>query len=310
MDLAQLLAPPPISYIDQNVVPQGLRILVSTEQPQDNALVSRIDIPPSLNQLKISGGNRSAISSAVRSSLWLSANEALAYDQSAFAQLQGRPLQLMDRYTGGIPEESAKRFTPEAAALLRRVADQYIDYIRLIPTDGGTVAMWVINYESGTVMAVGETGRGEGSRKLSTTEFAFAIGIAELLGFYFFCASVDCELGAEKAHPFRCAGYASGAIFATAASMLVRGHLLHPHFDLPTIAESILTALHVNLVSHALLHKSPIEAILKSLGSSNNEAKMVVAACIAYFVAHLFGEPEARDPRYSRPPRPRRPPTQ
>lgn len=162
MDLAQLLAPPPASYHDPNVVPQGLRILVSTEQPQDNTLVSRIDIPPGLNQLRISGGNRSAVPSAVRSSLWLSVNEALAYDQSAFAQLQGRPLYLLDRHTGAgsIPEEIAKRFPAEAAARLRRVADQYIDYIRLVPTDGGSVAMWVINHGSGTVMAVDEMGRG------------------------------------------------------------------------------------------------------------------------------------------------------
>ncbi len=163
VDLAQLLAPPPASYHDPNVVPQGLRILVSTEQPQGDALVSRMDIPPKLNQLRISGGNSSVVPSVIRSSLWLSVNEALTYDQSAFAQLQGRPLHLMERGRSGIPEESEKRFSADTAVRLRRLADQYSDYIRLIPTDGGNVAMWVINHESGTVMAVDETGRGGGS---------------------------------------------------------------------------------------------------------------------------------------------------
>ena len=162
MDLAQLLAPPPVAYSDPNVVPQGLRILVATEQPQDNALISRIDIPPGLNQLRISGGDPGLVSSVVRTSLWFSVNEALSYDQSAFAQLQGRPLQLLECFKGGIPEESEKKSTPETAARLRRLADQYIDYIRLVPTDGGSIAMWVIDPESGTVMAVDETGRGGG----------------------------------------------------------------------------------------------------------------------------------------------------
>lgn len=297
MDLAQLLVPPPASYSDPNVVPQGLRILVSTEQPQGDALVSRIDIPPGLNQLRISAGNRTVVPSVVRSSLWLSANEALTYNQSAFAQLQGRPLHLMQPFTGGggIPEENMKQFGPEAAARLVRLADQYINYIRLVPTDGGSVAMWVINHESGTVIAVGETGRGEGSHKLSPGEFALALSVAELLSLFALLAATGCELGAETVHPYRCMAYATGAIAATAAGMYVRGHLDYEHIkhlildrDLPTIFETILTLLHVKMIAGIGLQQLLEHIRNGSVKHHHNPTLAVVLVCATYFLKQFI----------------------
>lgn len=295
MDLAQLLAPPPASYSDPNILPQGLRILVSTEQPQGDALVSRIDIPPGLNQLRIFGGDTKFVSSAVRSSLWLSVNEAITYEQSAFTQLQGRPLHLMQRLTGGggIPEEIAKRFSPEAASRLRRVADQYTDYIRLVPTDGGSVVMWVINHESGTVMAVGETGRGEG---LSNFQIG-AWGFVELIGFCLLWASTHCEMGLAEEHPsemrivekhpIKCALVAAAGIFATAGVMLFSGS--SPDFDSQTFATALATLLDLNSALPLFKLRPidwPIDWLLERIKKdlSKNPAKAVILVCIAYLL--------------------------
>ncbi len=293
MDLAQLLATPPVSYSDPNVVPQGLRILVSTEQPQDNALVSRIDIPPGLNQLRISGGSPKLVSSVIRSSLWLSANEALAYDQSAFTQLQDRPLQLMERYKGGIPEESEKRLSPEAAARLRRVADQYIDYIRLVPTDGGTVAMWVINHESGTVMAVGETGRGEGHSTHSaqpSSEEELALFVMRGLATLFIAALGFCEVGAEAKHPLFCVGMATGAIYLGAVGVIIE----LPHGSDPTIAlgmlgEGIFIGLDVRSIAQILkaLEAGADGYSAPHLAGHNNTAKVIILVTLHVLIVWL-----------------------
>lgn len=292
MDLAQLLAPPPVSYSDPNVVPQGLRILVSTEQPQDNTLVSWIDIPPGLNQLRISGGNPRVVSSVVRSSLWLSANEALTYDQSAFAQLQSRPMHLIDRHTGAgsIPEEIAKRFSPEAAARLRRVADQYIDYIRLVPTDGGSVAMWIINHESGTVMAVGETGRGEGH---SVEEDSDGVVFAKLvwlqLSVLAIWATAACESGGEAKAPWACVGVAVGSIALTAATALALRH-----YDVVSVVgESIVLGNGLLGIYHTVQNELTKDWLGKDLykelfGSSHtNHTKQVILMCMLHIALWL-----------------------
>lgn len=156
------------------------------------------------------------VSSVVRSSLWLSANEALTYDQSAFAQLQSRPMHLIDRHTGAgsIPEEIAKRFSPEAAARLRRVADQYIDYIRLVPTDGGAVAMWVINHESGTVMAVDASGRGGALEVFQTVVATLSLVYSIAL------ISCDSRQTMTAAQADKCLGYAVLSVFYTTVGIL------------------------------------------------------------------------------------------
>lgn len=272
MDLAQLLAPPPASNHDPNVVPQGLRILVSTEQPQDNSLVSRIDIPPALNKMRIFGKDTSLVSSAVRSSLWLSVNEALAYDQSAFAQLQSRPLHLMDRYTGGggIPEEIAKRFSPEAAARLRRVADQYIDYILLVPTDGGTVAMWVIDRESGTVMAVDQTGRGGNYHEEK-------MAILDFLGTVIFFLSFHCEFPDHST--VVCLALASGAIAVTAAGVL----LVPPTLSWKSAAESVLSFQDLRLFGKSWVNIG----LEKFQGTGNpNAVRTLAISLLLYIIAH------------------------
>lgn len=278
MDLAQLLTPPPASYSDPNLVPQGLRILMSTKQPKGDALASRMDIPPALNRTRILGGDTSLVSSAIRSSLWLSANEALAYDQSAFAQLQGRPFQLMDRYTGGIPEESAKRFTPEAAARLRRVADQYIDYIRLVPTDGGSVAIWVIDPESGSVTAVDETGRGGSDAE------AF-LSILKALGILLFIASAVCEVKASPAQSYICMGIATKSVLLTATSTMLewQGMDLRDPFVLGgLIGEGIFTAFDIQSIVKALLDNLKTEP-----PAGHNPAVKVVLMCSAYAILQL-----------------------
>ncbi len=285
MDLARLLTPPPVSYSDPNVVPQGLRILVSTEQPQDNALVSRIDIPPGLNQLRISGGNPKLVSSVIRSSLWLSVNEALAYDQSAFAQLQDRPLQLMERYTGGIPEESAKRFTPEAATRLRRVADQYIDYIRLVPTDGGSIAMWVIDHESGTVMAVGETGRGEGSNEHGKAEEDFEqyLRILKSLAVLLWMTTAWCEIWAPAKHYMWCMGSATAAVYFTSVTTFFEGLSGKLHLDSHFLAELAIVALHIKTAA--------LEGPAIAAGEAHhNPAAAVVLSCILFAIAQSLPE--------------------
>lgn len=90
-ELAQLLIPPPPSYSDHNVIPKGLRILVSTEQPENTNLVSRIDIPPRLNQLQVFGEDTKAMSSVVRSSLWLSSTRPLHFSNPPLPNSRAGP---------------------------------------------------------------------------------------------------------------------------------------------------------------------------------------------------------------------------
>lgn len=286
-DLAQLLAPPPASYSDPNVVPQGLRILVSTEQPQDNTLVSRIDIPPRLNQFRILGGATSLMSSAVRSSLWLSVNEALIYSQSAFAELQGRSLQLMERYKGGIPEESEKRFSPEAAARLRRVADQYIDYIRLVPTDGGTVAMWVVDPTSGTVFAVDETGRGGGGDcSPASLILEGFLDILKFLGVLLFMAFAHCEwVVASAAQAYRCMGIGTAAVIHAAASVFVEYTHHYPDQGLRGAefgAELGLIGLHSRAVGHLQQMINPVTGEFKPHSRSTGSTVLIVLMSITF----------------------------
>ncbi|WP_413935158.1 hypothetical protein [Nitrospira sp. BLG_1] len=282
VDLAQILTPPPNSMRDASVVPKGLRILISTEQPTEKGLLSRMDIPPELNCMRIAGGDASRISSVVQQSLWLSVNEALAYDSAAFKELQGRPLQFL-KATESLPDFIIKGYSPEQAVSLSRVSNQYSYYHRLVPTDGGSVAMWIVDPTSGTVFAVDETGRGGGSDCLSGILEGFT-DILKALGVLLFAAFFGCERNVKSAaQAIRCMGIGTAAVYEAAASALVE-YIHHP----PNLgwrgvelgAELGLIGLHVRGVGHLQGSIDPFTKVFTEPHAGSTV--VIVVMCIVF----------------------------
>jgi len=120
---------------------------------------------------------------------------------------------------------------------MQRVAAHYeAGYIRLVPTDGGTVAMWVVDPASGTVMAVDETGRGGGrglygTRTTSGTPKPFDdyVGVGSCgmhlfeLETILFVAFTLCSAADQQLNPavaFFCLGLGVKSVYTTASGVI------------------------------------------------------------------------------------------
>lgn len=198
----------------------------------------------------------------------------------------------MEPNRGGIPQESEKQSTRDKAILLRRVADEYIDCIRLIPTDGGKVAMWVINPQSGTVIAVDETGRGGTSDGLSDDLPGYSeeaqnahLKILATLGFLLFIASTACDLKEAKMSPslaMACMGVALTAIVVTTGGILEDLRLKTNWPTIISLAKDIRGFHYLRHIATRGAYKIPLKNALDKFGI-DNPWKIVVVNCILQY---------------------------
>lgn len=285
LNLAKLLGPPPLSEGVTGVVPQGLRIVISTEHPKASGWISRIDLPPALNQIRVAEAVTAQMPTVLRASLWLSANESLIYADSAFKRLQGRPLKRMSRYEGGLPEVVVKQAGPEKAALFRRLADRYYEFIRLVPVDGGSVAMWVVDPASGSVMAVDDTERGGTGHDHASSDMETFFTILKILGVSLFVASAVCELTASPAQEYICMGIATKSVLLTATTTMLEweGMDFHDPFVVGNlIGEGVFTGFDVASIVKALQNNIATEHV-----AEGRPTVKVVLLCISYAILQL-----------------------
>jgi hypothetical protein len=141
----------------------------------------------------------------------LSLNEARAFDDSAYATLANRPLALVAPGAGlpmAIKDAYAK--DPVALANFGHQIDDHAELIRLVPTDGGDVAFWVVDPTSGSVAAIDATGRGGGSSNLET--------LITALNVVTFCLGLPCSLGIVV-YPLYCIGVTILSVVITVAAL-------------------------------------------------------------------------------------------
>jgi hypothetical protein len=207
---AGLLPAPPAEDGAPVIVPHGLRVAILTERPIAGKIVRQIDMPPRLNAMRALTGGSTDLEAVVRSSLLVSLNEARVFDESAYEQLAHRPLAVVmpgAALPANVQDAYAK--SPADAANLTHLVTSYDDLIRLVPTDGGSVAFWVVDPASGSVAAIDATGRGGGSSGLET--------LLAALNFCAFCLGLPCSLDIMK-YPYWCTGVTVAAIGITAAA--------------------------------------------------------------------------------------------
>ena len=193
------------------VVPRGVRVAILCERPIGGKIVRQIDMPARLNSMRALSGGATDLEAVVRASLALSLNEARAFDDSAYADLAHRPLEVV-LPDAALPMDVQNAYakSPSDAANMARLVGDYADLIRLVPTDGGSVAFWVVDPTSGSVAAIDATGRGGGSTDLSA--------IVTALNVVIFCAGLPCSLGIVL-YPLYCIGVTVLSVIITVAAL-------------------------------------------------------------------------------------------
>ena len=208
---AGLLPAPPAENGAPIVVPHGLRVGILCERPVAGKVVREIDMPPRLNAMRALTGGASDLEAVLRSSVALSLDEARVFDDSAYQALAERPLEVvMPGAALPMDVQNAYAKSPADAAQLAHLVSDYSDWIRLVPTDGGPVAFWVVDPASGSVAAIDATGRGGGRSTLST--------IMAALSFDVFCLGLPCSTG-HVMYPYWCAGVTVADIGLTVAAL-------------------------------------------------------------------------------------------
>lgn len=208
---AGLLPAPPAEDGAPVIVPHGLRVGILCERPIGDKIVREVDMPPRLNAMRALTGGASDLEAVLRSSVALSLDEARVFDDSAYQELAQRPLAVAEPGAGlPMAVQDAYAKNPADAAQLAHLVSDYADWIRLVPTDGGPVAFWVVDPASGSVAAIDATGRGGGRSDLST--------IMNALAFSIFCLGLPCSLEQVK-YPYWCAGVTVADIGLTVAAL-------------------------------------------------------------------------------------------
>jgi hypothetical protein len=195
------------------VVPRGLRIAILTERARGNAFVRQIDLPPRLNAMRALRGGAVDLEAVVRASLRLSANESNVFSVTAYAQLAKRALDVAKRYEN-LPSSvlAAYGSKPSDAKNIANVTGDYSDLARLVPSDGGAVAFWVVDPESGSVAAIDASGRGGGDTSSDYTLF-------DALNLAIFVVGLGCTVGIVP-YPWFCVGLTVASIAMTVAAIL------------------------------------------------------------------------------------------
>ena len=135
----------------------GLRVVVLGSRYDGKEYLRTVDVVPEFNVWTSTGDAATRFSRALERSLYVSAREAQFTDQSAFADLQGTTWAVLAPGAG--PPAS---WADDVRARFRAVLDQYSSWICLVPADGATPALWVVDPATGSATAVSLDGRGGG----------------------------------------------------------------------------------------------------------------------------------------------------
>ena len=136
----------------------GLRVAVLGSRFDGKELVQLVDVVPEFNVWTSTGDAATRFNRALARSLYISAREAQFCEQSAFADLQGTTWAVLAPGAG-----APASWTDDIRARFRAVLDQYSSWICLVPADGATPALWVVDPATGSATAVSLDGRGGGS---------------------------------------------------------------------------------------------------------------------------------------------------
>lgn len=142
-----------------DATPVGLAVSVLTESPTATGLVHLSDVVPGLGDwLGQSTDPAAAFEAAARRSVGASVREAFVFPASAADQLDGLALTTIP----ALATLDSTSLSDGRKASLARLARQYPDFHRLVPTSGDVVAAWLVDPDTGSLTAVGADGRGAG----------------------------------------------------------------------------------------------------------------------------------------------------
>ena len=140
--------------------PQGLGVVVITETVHGDQRIQEVDIAPRLNRFLGADPDRAAaFRAAMEASLVGSIREGQQFTTSALGALRGQKLVLVPALANG---STITGWTAEQRQRLAPLLTQYWNWHRLVPAAGDVVAMWVVDPETGTTVAVGLDERGGG----------------------------------------------------------------------------------------------------------------------------------------------------
>jgi len=149
---------------EASAVPDGLRIVVTSDMPGEKGNVRKVDVVPEFNGWHgVSTDLATAFAAAMRRSLATSLREAKYLTDSAAARLQGQPCVAVPRFAQA--SDIAQWSAAQRSALAPMLA-AYESMIRLVPASGEVPAMWIVDPSSGATVAVDADGRGGGECSL------------------------------------------------------------------------------------------------------------------------------------------------
>lgn len=136
--------------------PAGLRCVLYTERPIFGAGTRRsVDILPTARWLTAADDRREAFALTLERTARLAVGEAALFGTSTAARLAGRPLELLP---AGTPAPRSGPLADQA-----RLLDEYVADDRLVPTDAGAFAFWVVRRDTGELLGILPDGSGGGS---------------------------------------------------------------------------------------------------------------------------------------------------
>lgn len=136
--------------------PAGLRCVLYAERPIFGAGTRRsVDILPTARWVTAADDRREAFTLTLERTARFAVAEAALFETSTAARLAGRPLELLP---AGTPAPWSGSLADHA-----RLLDEYASDDRLVPTDAGPFAFWVVRRDTGELLGILPDGSGGGS---------------------------------------------------------------------------------------------------------------------------------------------------
>jgi hypothetical protein len=178
--LPALLEDAPLDRIAPGVTRRLGAVLLS-QMPSSDGIARVLDVIPELTAWSAPGDAGKAFHASLERSLLASVRESQVLSEGAAAALEDVELVLVPPSSTAVPE------TWDAAAKARYapLLDAYSSFIRFVPSDGRSGALWVIDPATGSATAIGSDGKGKGADTCQgDSELAQLINIALLVVSY------------------------------------------------------------------------------------------------------------------------------